>query len=130
MNVTHELETNEHGDLHDTVTYRDWRLTRHGETVLWGTGIAFFDIVDAGPEGYRVEVGETAAWDTFSRDLYVLLTPGAVDADGAYDVAPGTVVGMAMGDVNRKMIPAASPDVTALEAVVFEDVEPLEDTET
>lgn len=125
MNVTHELEPNEYGDIIGTVRYKKWRLTRSGEIVMWGCGVVFFDIVDGTGKNYHVEIGESVNWDTFGREIYALLTPGAVDPDGSYEVSPATVVGMAMGDVNRKMTPASSPDVTAVKAETFEDVEPM-----
>lgn len=116
-----------YGDMHGVVGWNEWKLWRDGEQIMWGEGIMMIDITDATDKGYKLIVGDHVTWSNHDGELFVLLGPNGVDEDGEVIVHPQTFRGLAYGTVARKMIPAASPDVTAVLVEPAESLDPIDD---
>lgn len=120
------------GDLIESVLYQEWVLIRSAETVLWGRGHLSLDIIDADAKNYELRLYDNAAADDFDHIPHILVTPGTIGKDGGYQQPPlGRTIGMALGEVRRKIVPAVSPDVTAIRCEPTEEFEDFsEDFET
>lgn len=126
------IESHVDGDIIHTIAYSEWHIRRNGEKILWGEGVLFVDIIDADNRGYELHEGDHVAADDYDHDLYVLLQEDSVAKNGTIhvpdpDLGRGYPVGFAIGEVERKMIPAASPDVTAIQCEPAEDLEPADE---
>lgn len=122
------------GDLQATITHNEWRLERDGETILWGEGVCFIDLAGAQDRGYKLYEGDNVPWDEAGHEVWGIFTEGTVGEDGEvrdpdHNTGVGFPIGAAIGAVERKMIPAASPDVTALRLAPVEDLDPAAATD-
>lgn len=104
--------------MNRTESYVHWRIERTGELVMWGTGTVHIDYADFGALDYEfVVVDEDVEWNDITYNYHVLLADHLHDPDG------GNYCGFVVGDVNHKMMPEASPDISALTVDRFDDVD-------
>lgn len=95
----------------DLFRYVDWQIERQGEIILWGEGILFVDVPDFEADGYRVQILEEGIdWSEIPARCWMLTDPEGYPDPSRYDFR-----GFAIGDVQRKMVPEITPDITAAE---------------
>lgn len=90
----------------------DWQIERSGEVILWGQGTIFLDL-ETWPNdgGYRLQILEEDLEPADVPARFWALT----DPDGYPDPARIDLHGFAIGTLERRMVPEATPDLTGVE---------------
>lgn len=107
----------------ETFGFQNFRLTRHGEDVLWGKGIVYLT-EGALEDGYRLGLGEAYQWDDdFAFEFHALVYPSYFESLDEPELVSlrEAFCGFVLGEVHHKMLPSRSPDISAVELEIDPD---------